>query len=303
MYAQTCLCICICKNLCICVWVCTCVFVYLCIVSVNCGWVLGQSRQTMAAASSLHLYIISISISIFVSISIISIISNADSASSSAMLIQHHQNQNQHQHLNQQRHHQHQHQHQHHHAGCNHPLWCPHQALPRQWVGRSLFVANNLVIPIHCHALYFSAFVCWSIEGIHGNCKGPSSFGQSPEIRTKWDLAQTWHHGFLNVLRKWDPELSCHISAHFLHAFIIEICICVCECLSPPEPSPYFNFICSTPLCRLPLLAPWMVTPRKQDKTTFSPSCHHHCPQICPIILIGGFYCKHSCHQMTVVLY
>ena len=53
---------------------------------------------------------------------------------------------------------------------------------------------------------------------------------QSPKIRTKWDLAQTWqfwHHTFLNVPRKWDPKPSCHIFAHFLCAFIIDIRICV----------------------------------------------------------------------------
>ena len=98
-----------------------------------------------------------------------------------------------------------------------------------------------------------------------------------------------------NGIRGENPELSPHFcplstTASIIAVFHWNLYFCVCESLSAPqEPSPYFNFICSNPLpyC-LPLLPPWMVTPRKQDKTTFSPYCHQH--HIVLVVLVSGHH-------------
>ena len=79
---------------------------------------------------------------------------------------------------------------------------------------------------------------------------------QSPKIRTKWDLAQTWqfwHHTFLNVPRKWDPKPSCHIFAHFLCAFIIDIRICVYLNVYPHQSRRHISTLSAQPPL-LPLL-------------------------------------------------
>ena len=166
------------------------------------------------------------------------------SASLHHQQLHNHQHQHQHQHQCVVQHHQlHQHHHHwlHHAGGRNHPLWCPHQALPRQWVGRSLFVANNLVIAIHCHAPLFlpiSVLLACPVNTTHSwQLQGPCQLWAEPRHKNKMRFgANLAQQAFLNVGRKWDPGWKSWTVATFLSI----IYDCLYHCCFPLK----FVFLC-----------------------------------------------------------
>ena len=167
----------------------------------------------------------------------------------------------------------------------NHPFWSPHQTGLRQWWvvpcltpiiwWKSFVVTRFICLILHLFFGQYKALML--IVGLLANAlpalgkaqhKNKMRFGinLAPKLPKCPKKMGFWKEGYFYFTLNWT----------FPSIFCVEICIYVCESLSL-EGRHHISTLSRQP----PLSSLWMVTLlRKQDKTTFPPSFHRHCPQI-----------------------